>query len=76
MTWSNRGRNGKRHAQKEEKASLDVPVAKRWEIRTRGSQFACNRDLYVQAMYNMSKLDSHDPYSFFQIAGKYLSSAR
>lgn len=21
-------------------------------------------------MYNMSKLDSHDPYSFFQIAGK------
>ncbi|GFP57945.1 polyphenol oxidase 1 [Trichoderma asperellum] len=26
-------------------------------------------DLYVQAMYNMSKLDSHDPYSFFQIAG-------
>ncbi|EGR51436.1 uncharacterized protein TRIREDRAFT_45445 [Trichoderma reesei QM6a] len=26
-------------------------------------------DLYVQAMYNMSKMDSHDPYSFFQIAG-------
>ncbi|PTB66919.1 Di-copper centre-containing protein [Trichoderma citrinoviride] len=26
-------------------------------------------DLYVQAMYNMSKLDSHDPYSYFQIAG-------
>jgi hypothetical protein len=38
-----------------------------------GSHVRANRDLYVQAMYNMSKMDSHDPYSFFQIAGKYTS---
>lgn len=46
------------------------------EMRTRSSHVRVIRDLYVQAMYNMSKLDSHDPYSFFQIAGNFLPSAR